>query len=73
MCQPCVNDKRVEAKSELRRFASAILPAQARGFPQLGQVLPLLCSHGLLTNEFIPASEQFLAGAEGLSAVTIIW
>ena len=69
--QPRVNDKRVEANGERRRFASAILPAWVRKSPQLAQVLPLLYLHGLSTNDFIPALEQFLGTAAGLSAATI--
>ncbi len=69
--QPRVNDKRVEATGERRRFASAILPAWVRKSPQLAEVLPLLYLHGLSTNDFIPALEQFLGTAAGLSAATI--
>ena len=69
--QPRVNDKRVEANGERRRFASAILPAWVRKSPQLAEVLPLLYLHGLSTNDFIPALEQFLGTAAGLSAATI--
>jgi len=56
---------------ERRRFASAILPAWVRKSPQLAEVLPLLYLHGLSTNDFIPALEQFLGTAAGLSAATI--
>ncbi len=69
--QPRVNDKRVEATGERRRFASVILPAWVRKSPQLAEVLPLLYLHGLSTNDFTPALEQFLGTAAGLSAATI--
>ena len=70
--QPRVNDKRVEEiTGQRRRFASAILPAWARKSPQLAEVLPLLYLHGLSTNDFTPALEQFLGTAAGLSAATI--
>jgi len=70
--QPRVNDKRVdEVTGERKRFASAILPAWARKSPQLAEVLPLLYLHGLATNDFTPALEQFLGTGAGLSASTI--
>jgi putative transposase len=69
--QPQVNDKRVEAGGERRRFASAILPAWARKSPQLAEVLPLRYLHGLSANDFTPVLEQFLHTAAGLSAATI--
>src|SRR5665811_300542 len=69
---PRVNDKRVdEVTGERRRFSSAILPAWARKSPQLAEVLPLLYLHGLSTNDFTPALEQFLGTGAGLSASTI--
>lgn len=69
---PRVNDKRVdEATGERARFASAILPAWARKSPQVAEVLPLLYLHGLSSNDFGPALEQFLGSGAGLSASTI--
>ena len=69
---PRVNDKGVdEATGERRRFASAILPAWARKSPRVAEVLPLLYLHGLSSNDFTPALEQFLGSAAGLSAATI--
>jgi putative transposase len=71
---PRVNDKRIDAETgERQRFASAILPAWARKSPKVAEVLPLLYLHGLSSQDFAPAMEQFLgtgAGA-GLSAATI--
>jgi len=70
--QPRVNDKRTqEATGERTRFASAILPAWARKSPQVAEVLPLLYLHGLSSNDFAPALEQFLGSAAGLSPATI--
>jgi transposase-like protein len=70
--QPRVNDRRVdEATGERRRFCSAILPAWARKSPQVAQVLPLLYLHGLSSGDFVPALEQFLGSAAGLSPATI--
>lgn len=69
---PRVNDKRVdEATGERRRFASAILPAWCRKSPQINEVLPLLYLHGLSSQDFVPALEQFLGTSSGLSAATI--
>jgi len=70
--QPRVNDKRVdEVTGQRRRFASAILPAWARKSPQVAQVLPLLYLHGLSSGDFVPALEQFVGSAAGLSAATV--
>jgi putative transposase len=72
---PRVNDKRTdEATGERRRFASAILPPWCRKSPKVNEVLPLLYLHGLSSNDFGPALEQFLgttAAQSGLSAATI--
>ena len=69
---PQVNDKRVdEATGERKRFSSAILPAWCRRSPKITDVLPLLYLHGLSGGDFVPALEQFLGSAAGLSASTI--
>jgi putative transposase len=69
---PRVNDKRVdEASGERKRFSSAILPAWSRKSPKVAEVLPLLYLHGLSSNDFAPALEQFLGTGAGLSAATI--
>lgn len=79
---PRVNDKRTdEMTGERRRFASAILPAWCRKSPKINEVLPLLYLHGLSSNDFGPALEQFLgtsAAQPGLSAsvitkLTVAW
>src|SRR4051794_7468603 len=70
--QPRVNDKRIdEATGERVRFSSAILPAWCRKSPKVAEVLPLLYLHGLSTGDFVPALEQFLGSAAGLSAAAI--
>ena len=70
--QPRVNDRRIDAETGDRvRFSSAILPAWARKSPQVAQVLPLLYLHGLSSNDFGPALEQFVGSGAGLSAPTI--
>ena len=69
---PRVNDKRTnETTGERRRFAWAILPAWSRKSPRVAEVLPLLYLHGLSTNDFAAALEQFLGSDAGLSAATI--
>jgi transposase-like protein len=72
---PRVNDKRVdEFTGQRRRFASAILPAWCRKSPKINEVLPLLYLHGLSSQDFGPALEQFLgtsAAQPGLSASVI--
>jgi transposase-like protein len=69
---PRVDDRRVDpATGNRRRFASAILPPWARKTPKTFEVLPLLYLHGLSTGDFVPALEQFLGSAAGLSAATV--
>jgi putative transposase len=69
---PRVNDKRIdEASGERKRFSSAILPVWSRKSPRVAEVLPLLYLHGMSTNDFAPALEQFLGTDAGLSAATI--
>jgi transposase-like protein len=69
---PRVNDKRVdEVTGERRRFCSAILPPWCRKSPKINEVLPLLYLHGLSSNDFGPALEQFLGTSAGLSGSVI--
>ncbi|MGW2370249.1 IS256 family transposase [Streptomyces sp. NPDC001667] len=69
---PRVNDKRVdESTGERKRFASAILPPWCRKSPKISEVLPLLYLHGLSSGDFVPALEQFLGSAAGLSSATV--
>ncbi|MFD8376388.1 IS256 family transposase [Streptomyces sp. NPDC059688] len=68
MKAPRVNDKRVDAETgERRRFSSAILPSWCRKSPKISEVLPLLYLHGLSSGDFVPALEQILSSAAGLS------
>src|SRR4051812_15991184 len=70
--QPRVNDKRIdEATGQRCRFSSAILPGWARKSPGVAEVLPLLYLHGMSSGDFVPALEQFLGSAAGLSAATL--
>lgn len=68
---PRVNDKRVDEDGNRRRFSSAILPPWCRKTPKVAEVLPLLYLHGLSSQDFVPALEQFLGTTAGLSAKTI--
>ncbi|MGQ4420539.1 transposase, partial [Streptomyces sp. SAS_269] len=66
---PRVNDRRIDAETgERKRFSSAVLPPWARKTPKISEVLPLLYLHGLSTGDFVPALEQFLGSAAGLSS-----
>jgi transposase-like protein len=69
---PRVNDRRVDAESgERRRFSSAILPPWCRKTPKITEVLPLLYLHGLSSQDFGPALEQFLGSRAGLSPAAV--
>ena len=69
---PRVNDRRADpATGERMRFCSAILPPWCRKSPKVTEVLPLLYLHGLSSKDFVPALEQFLGSAAGLSASAI--
>ncbi|MER7985423.1 IS256 family transposase [Streptomyces noursei] len=69
---PRVNDRRVdEATGERLRFTSKILPPWCRKSPKVTEVLPALYLHGLSTGDFVPALEQLLGSAAGLSAPTV--
>lgn len=69
---PRVNDKRVDAVTgERMRFSSKILPPWCRKSPKVSEVLPLLYLHGLSSGDFVPALEQFLGSAAGLSPATV--
>ncbi|MER5599901.1 IS256 family transposase [Streptomyces sp. NPDC002265] len=69
---PRVNDKRVdEGTGERQRFSSRILAPWCRKSPKISEVLPLLYLHGLSSGDFVPAMEQFLGSAAGLSPATV--
>jgi putative transposase len=69
---PRVNDRRVdEATGERKRFSSKILAPWCRKSPKVSEVLPLLYLHGLSSGDFVPALEQFLGSAAGLSPATV--
>ena len=67
-----MNDRRVdEATGERTRFSSKILPPWCHKSPKVSEVLPLLYLHGLSSGDFVPALEQFLGSAAGLSPATV--
>ncbi|MGQ5654237.1 IS256 family transposase [Streptomyces sp. EKR5.2] len=69
---PRVNDKRVDTETgERKRFSSAILPPWCRKSPKISEVIPLLYLHGLSSDDFVPALEQFLGSSAGLSPATV--
>lgn len=68
---PRVNDKRMDADGNRRRFSSVIVPPYMRKSPKVAEVLPLLYLHGLSSGDFIPALEEFFGTGSGLSAATI--
>jgi transposase-like protein len=69
---PRVNDKRIDpVTGDRKRFRSVVLPPWCRKSPKVAEVLPLLYLHGLSTGDFVPALEQFLGSAAGLSSATI--
>ncbi|MEU5979588.1 IS256 family transposase [Streptomyces sp. NPDC047315] len=69
---PRVNDKRVDGTTgERKRFSSKILAPWCRKSPKASEVLPLLYLRGLSSGDFLPALEQFLGSAIGLSSATV--
>lgn len=68
---PRVNDRRVDAEGERKRFTSAILPPYMRCSPKVAEVLPILYLRGLSTGDFREALEALLGkDAAGLSGRT---
>ncbi|MEU8877425.1 IS256 family transposase [Streptomyces javensis] len=69
---PRVNDKRVDGETGERKwFSSKILAPWCRKSPKISEVLPLLYLHSLSSGDFVPAMEQFLGSAAGLSPATV--
>ncbi len=69
---PRVDDRRVdEATGGRRRFRSAIAPPWCRRSPKVAEVLPLLYLHGLSSQDFGPALEEFFGSKAGLSASVV--
>ncbi|MFE5512406.1 transposase [Streptomyces sp. NPDC056529] len=69
---PRVNNKRVDGETGERKwFSSKILVPWCRKPQKISEVLPLLYLHGLSYGGFVPAMEQFLGSAAGLSPATV--
>lgn len=70
---PRVNDKRVDEQTrERKRFSLRILPAHARRWPKVSEVLFVLYLHGLSTGDFGRALRDLLGeDASGLSTSSI--
>ncbi|MBX9427443.1 IS256 family transposase [Streptomyces lateritius] len=69
---PRVNDRRIDDETgERKRFSSKIFAPWCRKSPKVSEVLPLLYLHGLSSGDFVPALEQCLGGAVGLSPATV--
>jgi len=69
---PRVNDRRMDAHGERRRFTSRILPPYMRRSPKVAEVLPVLYLRGLSTGDFREALTTLLGkDAAGLSATSI--
>jgi putative transposase len=72
VARPRVDDRRVDpATGQRQQFQSMILPRWCRRSPKVAAVLPLLYLHGLSSNDFVPALEELLGSAAGLSASVI--
>jgi putative transposase len=72
VARPRVDDRRVDpATGQRLRFQSVILPRWVRRSPKVAAVLPLLYLHGLSSSDFVPALEELLGSAAGLSASVI--
>lgn len=73
ICQPRVNDKRIDDQTGERvRFRSSIIPPWCRKSPKVAEVLPLMYLHGMSSGDFVPALEQFFGSAAGLSSSVIV-
>jgi transposase-like protein len=69
---PRVDDRRVDAAGERRRFRSRILPPYMRRSPKVAEVRPILYRRGLSTGDFREALPVLLGEeAAGLSPTTI--
>ena len=72
VARPRVDDRRVDPTTgERAQFHSVILPRWCRRSPKVVAVLPLLYLHGLSSSDFVPALEELLGSAAGLSASVI--
>ena len=75
---PRVDDKRVEANGQRRRFTSRILPPYMRRSPKVAEVLPILYLRGLSTGDFREAlpvllGEDAAVSATNIARLTAVW
>lgn len=69
---PRVNDRRVDAEGQRRRFSSSILPPYLRRTKSVEELIPWLYLKGVSTGDFQEALSALLgADATGLSATTV--
>jgi len=73
VCQPRVNDKRLDEHGQRIRFSSRILPPYLRRTRSVEELIPWLYLKGVGTGDFTEALEALLGPqAKGLSATNIV-
>jgi transposase-like protein len=73
VCQPRVNDKRIDENGQRCRFTSQILPPYLRRTRSVEELIPWLYLRGISTGDFSQALEALLGPeASGLSATNIV-
>ena len=73
VCQPRVNDQRLDEHGERIRFSSRILPPYLRRTRSMEELIPWLYLKGVSTGDFTEALEALLGPqAKGLSATNIV-
>jgi len=72
VARPRVDDRRIDAEGNRKRFTSKILPPYLRRTKAIDELVPWLYLKGISTGEFPEALQALLGpGAEGLSATNI--
>jgi putative transposase len=72
VCQPRVNDKRVDEQGNRFRFTSQILPPYLRKTPVMEELVPWLYLKGISTSDFPEALACLGHDGSGLSPTTIV-
>ena len=73
VCQPRVNDRRIDENGERMRFTSSILPPYLRRTKSIEELIPWLYLKGISTGDFSEALMAILGPeAPGLSASTVV-
>jgi transposase-like protein len=72
ICQPRVNDKRVDEKGERLRFTSKILPPYLRKTKAIEELVPWLYLKGISTGGFSDALTALGHDGSGLSATSVV-